>query len=142
MTPRWALRALVLFAVLVGASTLGPSPAELIQLVTETARTDAGISSVSFERVELVANVLLFVPIGLLLAAALPRTPAWQVWALCSGASLLVEVVQTVLPDRQPTVTDVLANSAGAAVGVLLLRAVRRRRAQRPGGPAPCSPHE
>lgn len=141
MSSRWAAGGLLLYVLVLAASILGPSPAELIAQTTEVVRADAGIESASYEGVERVGNVLLFIPLGLLLAAALPRMSPWLVWALCTLASLAVEVVQVVLPDRQPTLTDVLTNSAGAAVGVLLQRGVRWHRATRARAARSGTPH-
>ena len=80
----------------------------------------------------LLGNVLMFVPIGLLL----PPATGWRLaasTAACAGLSLAVEVVQSVL-GRAADVDDVLLNTLGgalgAAVGVWLLR--RWERGRRP----------
>jgi glycopeptide antibiotics resistance protein len=80
--------------------------------------------------VEAVANVAMFVPLGILLPAATRIRP---VLAVPAGAalSILIELVQLAfLPHRFATVQDVLTNTLGAAVGAALLLAVRRRRAR------------
>lgn len=43
------------------------------------------------------------------------------------ATSILIEVVQIALPTRYPTVSDVIANTLGAAVGVVIVVVVRRR---------------
>lgn len=91
-----------------------------------------GLQYVTFGTVELAANVLVFVPMAFLLAATLPGVSRWWIWAICVGASSLIELVQVLLPGRTPTIVDVLTNSAGAAAGVLVHAALAHRR-----GPPP-----
>lgn len=121
----WAPTALVLYLAALAAGTLGPSPAVLFDVVAVQAR-GVGLEWVSWRAVEVASNVLLFLPLAFLLRAALPRLSGWLVWAFCSGASASVEVVQSVLPDRQPSLLDLATNSAGAAAGVLLAVALTR----------------
>ena len=77
--------------------------------------------------VEVGLNVLLFVPLSLLGAFVLDR---WRVagWLLAGLAlSLVVEGVQAVFLDgRSATVSDLLANTAGAGLGILAALVVRR----------------
>lgn len=134
MSRRWAVVTLVLSGLILAAGMLGPSPAALFSRVAIGADHVEGLESITFGAVELAANVLVFVPVALLLAAALPRVSRWWIWAGCVGASCVVELVQVLLPDRHPTIVDVLTNSAGAGVGVLLHAVLaHRRRARRPG---------
>lgn len=81
---------------------------------------------------EFLANVALFVPFGLLLAASAPRMSWWGVTLAGCATSVLIEVVQILLPTRFPTLSDVIANTAGAALGWLVwrlaTRVVERRR--------------
>jgi VanZ family protein len=86
-------------------------------------------------RADLVANFLLYMPLGFLAMAALcgGRTrradvgaallvvPAW------AALSLATEFVQLYFPSRTTSLNDVYAESAGAAAGVLLWAAAGRR---------------
>lgn len=95
----------------------------------------------TFGTVEVLANVLMFVPIGLLGAAAVrPHRRRWVV-AAAAAVSVAIEVVQSGIPERVSSVTDVLANTAGALLGVhLLARGTERRRAVgAPRGPGRAS---
>lgn len=79
-----------------------------------------GWDSLDLTRLEIIANILVFVPVGILAFVLLPR----RVWplALLVGPllSLGIETAQRVaLPHRAATVTDVVANSTGALVGVV-----------------------
>ncbi|MCW2791128.1 MAG: hypothetical protein JWO76_226 [Nocardioides sp.] len=67
---------------------------------------------------EILLNIALFVPAGAVLALVLRRPAA--TWAALIGLSLVIEAVQGVLGLGSPDLSDVLANSVGAFVGVLL----------------------
>ena len=70
---------------------------------------------------EFLANVVLFVPFGLLLSVAAPRWSPWAVIGLGCLVSVAIELVQLGIPSRVSTVSDVIANSAGAALGCALV---------------------
>jgi hypothetical protein len=69
-------------------------------------------------------NVLGFVPLGLLVGGGGRRTFARSL-ALVLVASAAIETVQLLLPQRYPSVTDLLLNGAGGALGILLARRTR-----------------
>lgn len=92
---------------------------ELLEAVT------AALPWLTYDRIEALANVLLFVPFGFLLAATLRGR---AVVSLCIAAlvSAGLETGQALfLAERTPTVADILANTAGAAVGIAVALAVR-----------------
>lgn len=119
-----ALLGFLLVAVLL---TLTPEPlmqglagfhASLGRLVS---RVTLGRTDVSVDEAEALANVLLFVPIGFLLRLALPRAPSSLLLAVATAASLGIEVAQYVLlPEREPSLVDVLTNGGGTAIGLVL----------------------
>lgn len=80
--------------------------------------------STSYTVFEFLANIALFVPFGLLLAAAWPRTNPWFIILIGYATSATIELVQTLLPSRFPTISDVIANTLGTAIGCLALHAV------------------
>ena len=98
----------------------------------------SGISlTTSYAVFEFLANIALFVPLGLLLVAAWPRSNAWVVLLLGYSASATIELVQTMLPSRYPTLSDVVANTIGTAIGCLAIRLfVQRHLAPRRVRPA------
>ena len=117
----------------VGCTTLGPAgfvaDARRTVMAAVEALTGAEPGAVHRSQVEAGANVLLYLPVGLLGVLVLRR----PVLALGLGlaASVSIELAQTVLPGRVPDLVDVAANAAGTAVGVALgaaLLAVRRPR--------------
>ena len=119
----WALALSVPFLIGLAALTLTPSKVEdsmpnlLDVILTTTHRL--GWEWLDFTRLEILANVLVFVPVGILAFLLLPR----RVWflALLVGPllSAMIETAQRVaLPHRAATVNDVVANSTGAILGV------------------------
>ncbi len=87
---------------------------------------------VTFGLVEWLANVLMFLPVGFLFAGAVsPRRRSWVV-PLAAAMSVTAELFQLLLPDRVSSVYDVLANTLGALLGVLLLVECTRRFSGRP----------
>ena len=124
----WLIAAFVAAASGVVALTIGPSPVDLLFSLSQAA---PGLDALSRSTVEMAANVLLFVPVAFLFAAAAPRVPGVVAWLMCTAASAGVETAQLVLPGRQSTVRDVVLNSTGAAIGVLLHTLVSRRRSRR-----------
>lgn len=66
---------------------------------------------------EFTANVVLFAPIGLLARLAFDRVPVWMIIAAGCLGSTVIELVQLAIPSRVATVSDVIANTLGVALG-------------------------
>lgn len=81
---------------------------------------------------EFAANIALFAPLGVLLALGWRRIPGWVLIAVGCGSSIVIELVQLAIPSRYATVSDVVANTLGTAVGVVAVRVILRLRS-RPG---------
>ena len=87
------------------------------------------------ERVDAAVNFLLPLPLAFALAhlasSMRRRWLCWLVWGLLwpllAGLSLSVELAQVLLPARDPSWSDVVAQWAGAAAGLLLFAACGRR---------------
>ena len=74
---------------------------------------------------ELVANVVLFVPLGSALAVRHPSASRWWIAGAAAAISVAVEVAQGIMnTGRLADVTDVLANTAGAVLGASLWGAI------------------
>ena len=76
---------------------------------------------------EFTANIAMFVPFGVFVRVAFARLPWWAVLALGFATTVTIELIQSTLPSRYSTVSDVIANTLGTAVGLLIVWAVRRR---------------
>lgn len=133
---RAALLALAVYLVALALILLWPTPVDRllprsIWVVLWHARR-AGLEWVTFSAVEITANVLLFVPFGLLMVLVLPARRWWLAPIPPLVVSCLAEIAQRILlPDRVPSLLDVLANTAGALLGVavgVMIRRVRRDR--------------
>ena len=142
---RLALLGFLVVAVVLTLTPVAPNRG-LFSFHESLARLVSGITQgqteVSIEETEALANVLLFVPIGLLLRLALPRLLSSLLLAVATAGSLGIEVVQyLLLPERTPSLVDVLTNSGGTAIGLvvgvdvqrLVLAWSRRRRRARVG---------
>lgn len=76
---------------------------------------------------EFCANILLFLPLGMLIMALVSRVSWLQTVAAAGLLSVVIELAQTLLrPDRTGDVRDVVANTLGAALGAALVVARRR----------------
>lgn len=73
---------------------------------------------------EFLANIALFIPFGILLAVGWKRLKTWQLALLGLATSALIEGVQLFLPTRFSTVSDLIANTAGAVIGCLAIRVI------------------
>jgi len=81
----------------------------------------------SYIVLEILANVALFVPFGILAMTAFRWMRVWSATAAGLSTSLLIEGVQLFLPTRYSTVSDLIANTLGALIGALIVAAWRRR---------------
>lgn len=88
-----------------------------------------------YRKLEFSANVAMFVPLGLLIALALPRRLVWLTLLIVPVLSGGIEWAQAaLLVERTPSLVDVLANTIGGYLGALaawMLRALVRARDER-----------
>ena len=102
----------------IGEAALLPRPIKLVPFLPSG---DAGASV----PLELLANLLLFIPFGFYLGA-LTRW-RWLSLGVFAGASLLLEITQHALSTGSFDSTDVIVNTAGGLVGLGLLRVAHLR---------------
>lgn len=133
----------LLYLLVVAWVTLGPEPYDqqssgvLWRFLDFFARHDA-TDWITFSRVEFAANVLMFVPLGLFLVLLFGRGRWWLAVLFGSAVSVAIELSQgAFLPTRVSDLRDVIANSSGALIGVIVGAIVmaasdyrRRRRAR------------
>lgn len=91
----------------------------LITALMDWLHTRHGVYWLTLPRIEKLANVLLFIPVGVLAYLIYPR----RLWALAvvTGPVLSVGIELTqlfLLPGRTASLWDVAANSIGATIGV------------------------
>jgi glycopeptide antibiotics resistance protein len=131
----WARRiaglALALYAALLALVFLSPrsnTQSDLVaRLVSELDRLGASESLVTYARAEVLMNAVIVVPLTFLGSLVLRRV-RWQDWtAYAFLGAIAVELTQgLLLPDRQASFSDIVANTVGALVGALLARLLRR----------------
>ncbi|MGV8965596.1 MAG: VanZ family protein [Cellulomonas sp.] len=126
---RWALAGYTVFvAVILGWRTPTTPVVDTLAVVSEQVRAIGAEGWLTDPRIEFLANIALFVPFGLLLAAVLRPTRWW--WAVVAGFgySLTAEIAQGIWrPQRSGTVSDVIANTLGALLGAGLAVLIARR---------------
>ncbi len=86
-----------------------------------------------YDLVEGAANVAMYVPLGVIVAAVLPRWRWWGAVAAGLVTSTAIELAQAVArPGRTAALIDVVHNTLGAAIGAaLVLLALQLRRPAR-----------
>lgn len=110
---------LAAYAIALALIAFWPSPVDkdagpFLRLVTEI------FPVLTYPRIEFLANIALFVPLGLLLTLIVRRN-RWLVLPVAFLATVTIECVQAVaLDSRTPSALDIVANTAGACLGMLI----------------------
>ena len=114
-----------LYVIALAIIALSPvSPIRGVDLSQELNST--GLSWVTYTQLESFANVMLFVPFGLLIALLSPTRWWWAVVVALVLVSICIELGQaTFLPGRVASLGDVIANSLGGLIGVGLAAIIR-----------------
>lgn len=126
---RWAIGGLICYAVAVGAVLLSPvSFSGIVTAIGDWLADDLRLDWFGSGWVEFTANALMFAPLGFLLTILVRHHVRGM--ALAVLLSACAEIAQAVIPSRQPSLRDVLANALGALIGAYLARVLvlRRRR--------------
>ena len=144
MFRRHPILSLVTFGYLavVGWVTLGPQPLgdrgdSILWWVLERFSRYDLTDWITYQRVEFTANVLMFIPVGMFLLLLYGRRWWWASIGTGVVLTCLIEFVQRFLPDRVSDISDIIANSIGTVIGVLVAlvvttpAAIRIRRAER-----------
>lgn len=83
---------------------------------------------VNYAFIEAAANVAIFIPLGIVGSLAFPAKLWWQLAALGMLVSGCIELGQHLfLHDRFATLSDVVTNTAGAALGALSVTLIRHK---------------
>jgi glycopeptide antibiotics resistance protein len=127
---------LLAYVAVVGLIVFWPTPVDRPVHGQVTAAVNsvqqAGATAVTYNTVEIAANVAMFVPVGALLVLSFARMPWWLAIVICGGMSSLIELSQLVfIAERFATVVDIVANTSGGALGVVVAVLLRRWYANR-----------
>jgi glycopeptide antibiotics resistance protein len=115
----------VAYLAVVGWVTLGPQPFDesddgwiwrLLALFSRHELTDW----ITYDRLEFMMNIAMFLPIGLFFLLLLGRRQWWLGMLLGFLLTCVIESAQFFIPGRVSDVRDIVSNSVGAIVGVLV----------------------
>ena len=104
----WAWAGLILLLTLVSGPEVTGSPEGLSSILCLICGERGGADGI--------LNVLLFLPLGIALMAATGN--AIRMVVLAVTLSIVIEVLQGMIPGRYPTLGDVVYNTVGAATGI------------------------
>ncbi|MFT4081091.1 MAG: VanZ family protein [Nocardioides sp.] len=115
---------------------IGPSQEDLIERAIEGLHRRGLAMSLDYDRLEFLANIGLFVPIGVFLLLLFGSRLWWLALIGCVAMTCGIEYAQEYIPGRVSDSRDLVANSLGGLIGVVLaliltLPATLRRRERR-----------
>ena len=134
---RALLRGLLLaWFIAVAVITLTPTPAPDANAgaarAIRTGRRVSGFGGTDLQ-VEFAANIVMFVPFGVLAALLRPHLGWWLLVGTGTSISVAIELAQLfLLPSRVADLRDVVSNTLGTAIGVLLVASASRLASERP----------
>lgn len=118
---------LIFYTLFIAFVTLSPqqldtSPEGPIGRLLEFFSSHSVTEWLTYDRVEKLANVAMFVPFGFLLALQLGRRRWWIGWVVGAAFTGLIEGTQATLlsQTRFATVSDLITNTIGAGIGAVL----------------------
>jgi len=131
-TRQWfATTALVIYCSIVLFVTLRPTPIDkghdsTIDRVLAALHRSGLPQWFGYGELEFSANIVMFVPLGFLIALLLPHRIWWLAALICPAASACIELAQaTLLAERFASLTDVISNSIGGLLGTIVAFLVR-----------------
>ncbi|WP_275094030.1 VanZ family protein [Microbacterium caowuchunii] len=126
-----ALGGLLAYAGVVLTATMWPTPLNRgyessVGKIVEVLHRVGFPEWFGYSALEFTANMAMFLPLGFLVALALPRRGMWSAALLIAGFSVVIEILQAlVLAERHASTLDVVANTIGGCVGIAAAAAVR-----------------
>lgn len=125
---------LTIYAVTLTAIALWPVPVDS-GASGFLRRVERVLPLLTYQRVEFASNILLFVPLGLLLMLILRRR--YLILPIAIVVTVGIESAQGLLLDRRtPSMLDIIANTAGACIGMLIVAVVESLRTRRGAAPS------
>ncbi|WP_285113421.1 VanZ family protein [Leifsonia sp. fls2-241-R2A-40a] len=124
---------IVVYLAVVAYITLNPAPANpagnpLLRSLLRALSQVPALAWVNYSVVEFTANILLFVPMGVLFTVLLGRWRWWLALGVGVVATLVIEFTQLFLPARVSDWRDLLANTLGTLIGIAIVFALPRSR--------------
>jgi glycopeptide antibiotics resistance protein len=109
----------VAWVTLTPGSEAPTSSALAMRVLARLERFD-GMSWLTYYRAEYLANVALFVPVGLFLLLLFGTRYWWLAGVSAIVLTSFIETAQRSIPGRVPDQQDIAANTMGAVVGIVL----------------------
>jgi glycopeptide antibiotics resistance protein len=97
-----------------------PTQSDLVLRVLARLQAHERLSWLTYDRAEYLANVALFVPVGVFLLLLFGTRFWWLAVAAALAMTSMIETVQRVVPGRVSDERDIAANTLGAVIGVVL----------------------
>ena len=97
-----------------------PTSSDLVLRVLAKIQRYDELSWLTYDRAEYLANVALFVPVGLFLLLLFGTRLWWLALAAAIIMTSFIETAQRAIPGRFPDQRDIAANTMGAVVGIVL----------------------
>lgn len=115
---------------------IGPGEQTLIARGLAALHERGYAESLDYDRLQYVANIALFVPVGMFLLLLFGAGGWWLAAIACFAMTCGIEVAQQHIPGRVSDINDVVANTLGGVIGVavalvLTMPATLRRRRRR-----------
>jgi VanZ family protein len=131
-----AVLALLSYLIVLVGTTLWPKPVDgeglLAKITSDLLIFTSKISWldwIQYNELEAIANVFLYIPLGMFLVAFAPRTRTLVLVLIPVIISLVAEGSQRLfLPDRYATINDVLYNALGGVIGIFISKSIARLR--------------
>ena len=116
--------------------TLGPQPQvasknSIVMQVLRVLWEHPATEWITYNGVEFSANIAMFVPIGLFFLLLFGRSRWWLAMGIPFLMTLGIETAQIWVPGRVSDIRDVISNTLGAMVGVLVGLALTAPKARR-----------
>lgn len=122
------------YLALVGWLTLSPTTglqAGVLWEIAEFFERHRATEWITFNLLEFVANIVMFVPIGLFFVLLLGRRQWWLAILLGVALTVGIEFAQQSIANRVSDPRDLAANSLGAIIGTLLALVLTAAKARR-----------
>ncbi len=97
-----------------------PTSSDLVLRVLARLQRYDELTWLTYHRAEQLANVALFVPVGVFLLLLFGTRLWWLALAAAITLTSLIETAQQAVPGRVSDERDIAANTVGAVVGILL----------------------
>ena len=116
---------------------IAPTSSDLVERLLNRLQGYDDLAWLTYGRAEFLANIALFVPIGVFLLLLVGTRFWWVAAGLAFVMTSAIETAQRSIPGRVPDERDLFANTVGALIGIALaivltlpatLRRQRRRR--------------